>query len=125
MPGEDTKGYLKKLKTSRLGRLFGNTNMRWFECLFKERIFGYKDNISELTIRSSIRFDEIVDFSNKLNLEDAKMCDWNYGFQINTKDRVFILYCQNQETLENWVTCFNTILKRGPKKIAVISTNKR
>ena len=118
---EDMKSYLRKLKTSRLGRLFGNTNMRWFECLFKDKVFGYKDIITDNKLKSSLRFDEIIDFSNKLNLEDAKMCDWNYGFQLVTKDRVFILFCQNQETLENWVICFNTILKRGPKKLAVIS----
>ena len=61
---EDMKSYLRKLKTSRLGRLFGNTNMRWFECLFKDKVFGYKDIITDNKLKSSLRFDEIIDFSN-------------------------------------------------------------
>jgi len=122
MQGQDVKGFLKKLKTSKLGRLFGNTNTRWFECLFKERIFGYKDKTTDLKLRSSIKFEEITDFSGKLSIEDAKMCDWRFGFQIITKDRVYILYCEDKESLEKWTFAFNTILKRGPKKLAVIET---
>src|SRR5690349_134152 len=113
MQVDDTKGFLKKLKTSRLGRLFGNTNMRWFECLFKDKVFGYKDKTQDLKLRSVIKFDEITDFSDRLSLEDAKLCDWNHGFQIITKNRVYILYCQTKENLDKWVLAFNTILKRG------------
>jgi hypothetical protein len=117
---EDMRGFLRKLKTSRLGRLFGNTNMRWFECQFQERIFGYKDKMTDHKLRSSIKFEEITDFSDRLSLEDAKMCDWNYGFQIITKNRVFILYCQNKDNLEKWKNAFNIILKKQPKKLATI-----
>ena len=122
MKREDMTGILKKLKTSKLGRLFGNTNMRWFECIFKEKLFGYKDKVTDLKLRSTIKFDEIIDFADKLCLEDSKMCDWNYGFHIVTKDRTYILYCQNQENLEKWASTFNFILKRAPKKLAVINS---
>ena len=122
MQNEDMKGFLKKLKTSKLGRLFGNTNTRWFECLFKERLFGYKDKTTDLKLRSTIKFEEITDFSSRLTLEDSKLCDWKYGFQIITKDRIYILFCQDKESLDKWTIAFNTILKRGPKKLAVIET---
>jgi len=122
MQGQDMKGFLKKLKTSKLGRLFGNTNTRWFECLFNERLFGYKDKITDLKLRSCLKFEEITDFSSRLSLEDVKMCDWKFGFQIITKDRVYVLYCEDRESLEKWTIAFNTILKRGPKKLAVIET---
>ena len=56
---EDRKGYMKKLKNSSFNRLFGNTNLRWFELNFIDKTFGYKDDHNSPILRYVIKFLEI------------------------------------------------------------------
>ena len=108
----DMKGYLKKLKSSSLARIFGNTNTRWFEISFKERTFIYKELSHSTEIKGTHKLSEIKDFLGKLSVEDRKMCDWMFGFQIILNDKKFILYTQTQTEYDSWSRAFNYLLKR-------------
>jgi len=70
-----------------------------------------------------LKFEEIIDFADNLHPDDMKLCEWNYGFQIITKDRVYILYTNSKESLEKWVVAFNKILKKSPKKLFEFKSN--
>ena len=114
---DDRKGYLKKLKDSSFNRIFGNTNLRWFELNFNDKTFGYKDDYNSMKLRKFLKFVEIKDFSEEVSLDDKKLCDWQYSFYIKTiNNRSITLFCQTKTEHDNWTKGFNIVFDRLPKQ---------
>lgn len=112
---EDICGFLKKKKGSSICRIFGNTNLRWFEIQFENKLFGYKNTKTDKKLKRAVQFTELVDYINSIPLADQKSCDWRYGFQVVTKKKSFILFTQSESELKKWTFGFNIILKKIPE----------
>jgi hypothetical protein len=61
---EDMCGFLKKKKGSGFCRMFGSTNLRWFELHFKEKIFGYKETKNDKKFKESL-YNTLIRFREK------------------------------------------------------------
>ena len=101
-------GYLRKFK--RCVFLVGNTNKRWFELDFEKQIFGYKNVKESINYLEKINFHDIKDYSSFLN-KNLKICDYKYGFKINTIKRIFYLYAKTEEEKNMWENGFNQMMK--------------
>lgn len=112
---ENVSGYLKKKKGSGFCRIFGNTNLRWFEVIFSSKVVGYKVTKSDKKFKEMITFNNVVDFINTPPNEDKQVCEWRFGFQILTKKKRFILFCQTENEHKKWCYAFDIILKRVPE----------
>ena len=111
---EVIKGYMKKLKNSSFNRLFGNTNLRWFELDFKNKTFGYKEDHTDLNLKFALKFSEINDFEEKVKSEFTRLCEWQFSFGLKTKNnRLYIFFCQSQFDLDQWIDAFNIILNKN------------
>lgn len=117
---EERKGYLKKLKNSLFNRIFGNTNLRWFELNFKTKKFYYKQDHTSQEIKNIANFNDIVDVNEKMDVEVRRLCEWSFPFCLTLRSRrEYILYCQTKTELNNWMESFNMILGRLPKPKSV------
>src|SRR4051812_44451185 len=98
----DVKGYLKKLKSSTFAKIFGNTNMRWFELLFNNKEFLYRDK-KDSKAKETFQFSDITDFVEKVRAEEAKQCDWMFGFIVKIKDKQYFLFTETQTEYKRWI----------------------
>jgi hypothetical protein len=112
---DDTCGFLKKKKGSSICRIFGNTNLRWFEVQYENKLFGYKNTKTDKKLKRAVPFSEIVDYINSIPSADQKSCDWRYGFQVVTRKKSFILFTQSESELKKWTFAFHIILKKVPE----------
>ena len=121
---EDRKGYMKKLKNSSFNRIFGNTNLRWFELDFSTRTFGYRDEHNSPTLKNALRFSEIKDVTENVKLDDKALCDWQNAFRLSlfTK-REYILFCQTKTEVENWIKGFAIVLNKVPIVKTIVPKN--
>ena len=62
---ENVRGYLKKLKNSSFNRIFGTTNLRWFEYNKETQQFGYKESSKDTEFVQFLLF-RIIVFTKKL-----------------------------------------------------------
>ena len=122
---EETTGYLRKLKTSSFNRLFGNTNLRWFELNFKNKTLAYKEDHTCSKILDSISFNIIKDINEKVRIDDKRLCEWQFSFCLVTKNnREYVLFCQTMTELTMWIKAFNLVLNRGPSPQPIIPEMK-
>jgi hypothetical protein len=112
---ENMGGFLKKKKGSGFFRIFGNTNLRWFELDYKSKIFGYKVSKSSNKFKKSIPFEDLTSFTDQIDKEDRNFSDWRFGFQVYTKKKKLILYTQSENEYNNWIYAFKIVFKKVPE----------
>jgi hypothetical protein len=108
----DVSGYLKKKKHSKFLRMFGATNLRWYEIHFDTKTISYKNKHNYKNWKHTMNFKEIIDFDNSISPQDEKICDWIYGFKLKTRKREIILFAETEKDFKMWTFAFNLMLKR-------------
>ena len=121
MNNEAVSGYLKKLKSSSLARVFGGTNLRWFEYDPELRKFGYKEYPKDKEFIGYFMIKEIDDYNENLTEEEKSCCEWIYGFKVHSSKRTYILFSQTENERIKWKTLFNTMLNRIKKTVKSVN----
>jgi hypothetical protein len=117
---EDMCGYLKKKKGNSFCRIFGNTNLRWFELIHKNKTFGYKGKKTDSKYKKENTFKEITDYIENVPKEEKSTCDWKFGFQVFINNKRYILFAQTDGELKKWTIAFNIVLQKGPKELPML-----
>jgi len=102
-----------KLKSNTMMKVFGNTNLRWFEINNKLKIFGYKDKKDDINFKLAHKFKDIKKVIEGIDEAQKNCCEWKYGFSIEFEDRdmAATYFCETKEIMTNWLTSFKQILK--------------
>lgn len=108
----DVSGYLKKKKHSKFLRMFGATNLRWYEIHFDTKTISYKKKHNHKNWKHTMNFKDIIDFDKSISPQDEKLCDWIYGFRLKTRKREIILFAETDKDFKMWTFAFNLMLKR-------------
>ena len=70
---ENVSGFLRKLKTSYLTKLFGNTNKRWFIFLQSEKILAYKnERNSKEDLRGNYNLEHLIKYIDRIDSDNRK-----------------------------------------------------
>jgi len=105
------QSYMYKLKSNTMMKVFGNTNLRWFEINNKLKIFGYKKD--DINFKLAHKFKDIKKVIEGIDEAQKNCCEWKYGFSIEFEDRdmAATYFCETKEIMTNWLTSFKQILK--------------
>jgi hypothetical protein len=68
IPKDIISGQLRKLKTTGV-KLFSNTNLRWVELNLKRKIFGYKTNLKDSSLKEYHTLSDFLEYSSQTSLE--------------------------------------------------------
>jgi hypothetical protein len=106
------------------------TQIHYFELNLAEMTFGFKKKFSDETICKCYGYKQVLSYTSKLEPEDEKLCEWELGFRVYLfNDKVYILYCENEEELVKWLRGFKIFfekkLKRMNKKVEVTKVDTR
>jgi hypothetical protein len=108
----NVKGMLKKRKTSKLGKIIGKTNTRYFVIIFEAHIFGYKKLEKDSYLKFSMKFVKILNYSIELSNEEKKgIQNTKFGFKVMTQSKSLILFSENQEDYKKWIDAFKVIMQ--------------
>ena len=109
---ENVSGFLRKLKTSYLTKLFGNTNKRWFIFLQSEKILAYKnERNSKEDLRGNYNLEHLIKYIDRIDTDDRKECEWMFGFQLIFINKRLVLYAETKSEFNKWEKAINSILK--------------
>ena len=109
---ENVRGYLKKLKNSSFNRIFGTTNLRWFEYNKETQQFGYKESSKDTDFVQFLLLNDITDHHENLTIEEMQSCEWKFGFKVQSLKKNFILFAQSLGEREKWKKLFDVLLKK-------------
>ncbi|CAG9330137.1 unnamed protein product [Blepharisma stoltei] len=95
------QSYLKKLKQDpKVTWFVSNFTKRWFVLDLIHGLFYYTDNHSKATAEKSYKIREIIGFDPSPKPKDR--CDWNFPFEIDTIERIYILYAETKKSHDDW-----------------------
>jgi len=116
---EEISGFLKKLKSSGIGKLLGNTNQRFFQANIISGLFGYRSDLRVKQFKKSYPMNSITGIIDNITPEELSLCDWKFGFKMKINDVIITFYAENLTEKLKWVNFFRDFL--GKKASSGIS----
>ena len=88
------------------------TSLYYFTFNIKERSFSYRPDISSPEIKNIHRGRDLLGFEDILPEEDMKLCEWKFGFKIQTSFRDYVLYAEKKEIYKKWMRVLNFVFNK-------------
>ena len=88
------------------------TSLYYFTFNIKERSFSYRPDIASPEIKNIHRGRDLLGFEDILPEEDMKLCEWKFGFKIQTSIRDYVLYAEKKEIYKKWMRVLNFVFNK-------------
>ena len=88
------------------------TSLYYFTFNIKERSFSYRPDIASPEIKNIHRGRDLLGFEDILPEEDMKLCEWKFGFKIQTSFRDYVLYAEKKEIYKKWMRVLNFVFNK-------------
>ena len=88
------------------------TSLYYFTFNIKERSFSYRPDIDSPEIKNIHRGRDLLGFEDILSDEDMKLCEWKFGFKIQTSFRDYVLYAEKKEIYKKWMRVLNFVFNK-------------
>lgn len=102
------EGWLKKRKHG--SSIFGNLAKRWFALDIVNATFTYSNGKNKKASKV-IPLRDINKITSPDDPVETNLKEWQFSFEVGTKERNYVLYAPTKAEKEMWVHAFNTILK--------------
>jgi hypothetical protein len=106
------EGYMKKKRNKDKQLSSEKTADKFFRISFEEKMLYYKPNRNMKGWRRQIAFESFLKFFANVDKEDKKICDWQYGFQLMTRDNKYVFFCKEEEEHYQWVRMLGFIIHK-------------
>jgi len=108
----EIEAYLRKMRIKNRNKSIEKTSLKYFKISLKSNKFSYKNHKSLNTWRMEIPLDEFLRFIPYLDNEHKNICDFKYGFQLLTKNKYLVLFCEEEIFNYDWVKLLEYVVNK-------------
>lgn len=101
-----TESYLMKKRNKSRGNE-EKTVLRYFKFNLTEKSLVYKDDQDTKEIKMIYTGKDLVLFVDTVDNEDKYICEYEFGFQIITSVKTFVLFAPSKEVHSKWIRILN------------------
>lgn len=95
------ESYLRKKKQRPI--LKNKTSLRYFKLDANEKTFSYKLTKDSQEIKVVHLKKELKGFDEVINEQDKGLCNFEFGFNIYTTNKIYVLFTENKDVYEKWI----------------------
>ena len=109
----EIEGYLRKMQIKNRDVHKQITKLKYFKISSRDRgKFCYSNHKSIHSWRREISFDEFIKFIPNLDHSHRSLCEYEYGFQLKTKQKNYVLFCEEEIFHYDWIRLLEYIINK-------------